>query len=655
MSPSNTVYTSHKRDCSRNSVLTSHFYINSGIILLGLTKSDTNFVSKSFVLLPVSSMAIFGLYLALLALSILGRASVPYPQEWLNTHTHCGSDFCTWWHDTAEINTNSAVKPQNVRQSHQYLVQVAAAGTNHFFDSFVYETIPRNGNGNIMRPGDTPGSNTFNGTDGLSVELESGINMAWSQFEYSKDVDVKISRLDGKGLDTNVTIRPTAIQYNITHIKNGIFIRVPFDPNGRRFSVEFANDLFTYRSDGQGYTTQGEGVVVGVEPTNALLIFASPFIPDHLLPPTNRTSTKYMKPGPISVPDIEGASIVYFPPGVYYVDSDPIGKAHLKLDNTTYWVHLAAGAYVKGAFEYTTAAKDFYATGHGVVSGEIYVYQANVEQKYFNIKDDVTSLRMWWHRNIQAGQAWHCVGPTTNAPPFNSMDLKDGAADREDISCDISDYKQVGAFFTQTDGPQMYTNGTVQNVFYHVNDDGIKTYHSGITAKNLTIWKVFNDPIIQMGWAERDVHDVTIDTVYVIHTRYQWSSTYVPTAIIGASPNYANIAAVDPFKSISMSVSNVIVEGPSPALFRLTPMQNYLNFTVRGVSMPQGLIGDDVYIGDSLIAATSDTIYPGSQDLKMELHISDWTVGEQKVTAENIATLGQFHINEAYAGQWTIS
>ena len=51
----------------------------------------------------------------------------------------------------------------------------------------------------------------------------------------------------------------------------------------------------------------------------------------------------------------------------------------------------------------------------------------------------------------------------------------------------ISDYKQVGAWFLQTDGPQMYPGSRVQYVFYHANDDVIKATAqkdaAGIKAK----------------------------------------------------------------------------------------------------------------------------------------------------------------------------
>lgn len=153
-----------------------------------------------------------------------------------------------------------------------------------------------------------------------------------------------------------------------------------------------------------------------------------------------------MTPGAFSLADIGGAPIVYFPPGVYWIDSEPLGLPRIRLDPSTYWVHLAPGAFVKGAVEYTTANKDFYATGHDALSGEIYVYQANADKRYVAEKRDLTSVRMWWHRRVQGSQVWHSAGPTISSPPFSTMDLKDGSTGRDDISMEDFDYKQVGAF-----------------------------------------------------------------------------------------------------------------------------------------------------------------------------------------------------------------
>lgn len=126
-----------------------------------------------------------------------------------------------------------------------------------------------------------------------------------------------------------------------------------------------------------------------------------------------------------------------------------------------------------------------------------------------------------------------------------------------------------------------------------------------------------------------------------------------PTSIIGASPSYLNVREVDPSKSISVSLSNISCEGLCPALFHLKPLQNYVNFTVSGVKYARWV--DRWECSHWIIATTPATTYPGSEDLQMDLRISDWTVKGKKVTTQNTATLGQFHINEAYAGQWLIS
>lgn len=573
--------------------------------------------------------------------------------------THCDSSLCTWWHDTGEINTSGRVSNGGVRQSRKYLVQISKATGTSFYNSFVYESIPRNGNGRLYSPWDRLGSDTLNASvdDGISIEPGNNINMAWSQFEYGEDVDVKILARDGSGLGSpsDVVFRPTSILYTIRSSSDGgIVIRVPKDSNGRKFSVEFKNDLYTYRSDGTNYV-ENEGSVVGVEPRNALMIFASPFLPSNMIPNTADDKAKMMKPGPINQGDWGSSPVLYFPPGVYWMNSNrngdkpKYGENHIKLDQKTYWVHFAPGAYVKGAIEYTTQ-RDFYATGHGVLSGEHYVYQANPTTYYQAVKSDFSSLRMWSHYNVNGnGQTWHCVGPTINAPPFNTMDFYNAPErDVPTISVKMTDYKQVGAFYFQTDGPQMYPNSVVRDVFYHANDDAIKAYYSGVSINRLTVWKVHNDPIIQMGWKARQVSGIKLDTLNVIHTRYRRSETVVPSSIIGASPFYDPGQTIDPSKYISMSITNVVCEGLCPALLRITPLQNYRNYKISNVAFPNGLQTNSIGTGRSII--------PASKGLELGLTISNWTVGGKKVTMSNFQTdsLGQLDIDESYWGQWTI-
>ncbi|KIW57156.1 hypothetical protein PV05_05747 [Exophiala xenobiotica] len=569
-------------------------------------------------------------------------------------YTCCDSQLCTWWHSTGEVNTLARVANANVRQSRKYLVQVSNAGRNQYHNSFVYESIPRNGNGRIYSPWDPPYTETMpdHEDDGISIELDGGINMAWSQFEYASDVDVKILSRDGSSLGptSEVKVRPRSLSFDMTTSNDGgIIIRVPANTKGYRFSVEFDADLFTYRSDGRQYVSSG-GEVVGVEPTNALMIFASAFLRKDLIPSVQDSDTIVMQPGPINQGDWGSSGVLYFPPGVYWMDSNllgvqgRIGENHIRLHPNTYWVYLAPGAYVKGAIEFSTK-EDFYATGHGVLSGEHYVYQANWAADYRGLKSDGTSLRLWLHQNLSHDhQTWTCVGPTINAPPFNTMDF----IGSDNISVEISDYKQVAAFYYQTDGPQVYPNSHVHDVFYHVNDDAIKTYYSDALIERVIIWKCHNDPIIQMGWDSRRVTGVQISDLSIIHTRYKKSETGVPSAVIGASPFYKSGREPDLTKYISMNITNIVCEGICPGLMRITPLQNFVDFNIQNIIFPDGLPTGHIGLGQSIV--------PGGSGVRFDVQISDWTVGGQMVTMDNygVDSLGQLHIDESYDGQWKI-
>ena len=345
--------------------------------------------------------------------------------------------------------------------------------------------------------------------DGVSAfEATNNICMAWSSFNHDVPVDVKILRRDGVSIAdaTKVTIRPTSIAYQVTEGDDGsIIIHIPVDPHGRKFSVELQDDLLEYRSDGQDYVVAPAGSVVGIEPRHALLIFASPFPSSEMEPSMTEENTHTMVPGPINLDGWGDRPILYFPPGVYWMnqaasgDMPKLGEAHIKLGPNTMWVHLAPGAYVKGAVQFSTADSTFHLTGGGVLSGEHYVYQANPTTYYQGVKSDGDSLRMVSHYAVRPGQHWHCAGVTVANPPFNTIDFF-GA---EDMSATVADYKQVGGYFFQTDGPTLPRNSMMQDVFLHVNDDAIKAYHSGLRVERVIVWKGHNDPVIQVGWCPR--------------------------------------------------------------------------------------------------------------------------------------------------------
>lgn len=590
----------------------------------------------------------------------------------------------TWWQPTGEINPKGRVQDGNVRQSHVYSIQIATASlSSQFYDSFVYESIPRNGNGPICKPDDL--TSICDVDDQISIETDIGADMAWTQYLTSADTIVRVTRHDGGSVEAgNVVIRPTTLRFDVQTEEGGgaVLIRVPFHENGHRFSVEFQDNLWEYRNaekglhshyvqnvkpDGTNYVPEftDDMPIVGVEPLNALLVFVSPFPDAKYVPPNlegGSAAGVYNVPEGL-VKDLTGveASTLYFPPGVYWFT----GSNHAILSPTVTWVYLAPGAYVKGAFQYESQETDLRATGFGIVSGEQYVYQANTAQGYENVKSDDTSLKMW-RGHSAPGTRWTVHGLTTNTPPFNSMDFY--GDDMTLFSVDASDYKQVGAFFGQTDGIQMYPGSHVRDVFYHVGDDGIKTYYSDVLVERMTVWKTSNAPIIQFGWYPRNVSNVTVDQVQVIHTRYSTQEVKWPRGMLGSAVSYTDqesTATADSTKHLrDYRLTNSRCEGVCPNLIGVNPMQNIDTMLLRNISIEQ--FGDrSTEVGQSRFRVFTDaargdvpvTLGADSPD-GLGLIIEDYYVGEEKISFEadnwQHDRLGQLDIDAHWEGRWTV-
>lgn len=100
---------------------------------------------------------------------------------------------------------------------------------------------------------------------------------------------------------------------------------------------------------------------------------------------------------------------------------------------------------------------------------------------------------MFCRQAVSDNQTWTCVGVTLNAPPFNSVDLfpREATNHEEDnrVRIRVEDYKQVGAFYFQTDGLPAY-GGSITSVFLHTNDDALKLYYSDAHVTDVVVWKV---------------------------------------------------------------------------------------------------------------------------------------------------------------------
>ncbi|ROW05903.1 hypothetical protein VPNG_07996 [Cytospora leucostoma] len=515
--------------------------------------------------------------------------------------TTANDKLVTWWHDNGEINYQTAVQEGNVRQSHLYSTWVKSSEDSNdtYYNSFVYETIPRNGQGQILVPGDP--SSTTTDYDSVTIEADIWITMAWTEFLYSADSWVKVSRAgDNPSTADNVVIRPSSLDLEVTDDGEGnVYIHVPYRDQGLRFSVEFQDNLYTYHDgcdttscdfvqdwnpDGSYYVSNitDDMAVVSIEPHDALLIFASPFSSSEYVLEESSPDTYVVHPG--RVPDLSAinSTNIYFEPGTHWMTSTD----HAILSPSVEWVYLAPGAFVKGAIQFTTSAKVIKATGHGVLSGEQYVYQANTADGYKNNASNADSLRMWsGYSSPGEEQTFVLTGVTTNAPPFNSIDFK---GDLESIAIDQWDYKQVGAFFGQTDGTTLYAGASVRDTFYHSNDDTIKTYGSGVQVRDVVVWKGKTAPAVQFGWTSRNLSGVVVDGVDVIHMKYNANSSH--PSIIGANQIYTydetDTATADVLNTVrDIYFGNIRAEGIGGNLLRIVPLANYENVTIENVSL----------------------------------------------------------------------
>lgn len=524
------------------------------------------------------------------------------------------SQLKTWWHAAGEINTQTPVQDSNVRQSHLYSVEVASAsGANSstYYNSFVYETIPGNGIG------------TEN-ADGI------GTTIAWSSFLYASNVTIKISR--NTTAIGNFTIRPTNLGFTSTTSEGDAYISVPYTQRGYRFSVEFQDDLQTISGPGEQ------------SPNNALLIFASPMEDPSLIPSTS--SAFVVQEGLISGLDMTGSSTVIFNPGVYYCT----GSDHMKLSSSVTWVYFAPGAYVKGAVEFSNTGSAVTATGHGVLSGEQYVWYADPSSGYKTGSNN-DGLRMWSGQTGSSHQTFTLNGPTINAPPFNSMDWN---SDLSLMTTVATDYKQVGSFYGQTDGLEFYPGSRAQDIFYHVNDDTIKTYYSNISIDGVIVWKLAAAPVVQFGWASRNLSNITINDVSVIHQSYQQASSnpgligsdnaYSATTT-GISSNHNTADVSNTMRNVTWS--NFRAEGPSACLFRIYALENLKNLTIRNAWIEE-FAPSSLGTTESELPAFYDSA-SGAEVNVSNFVIENFIVGSTKVTANNAASVGQIQVDSSYA------
>ena len=490
-----------------------------------------------------------------------------------------------WMHTNAQA--SKAVALDKVRQSNIYSAKIASnKNTNDWFDSYVYMSVPRSGNNKLG----------YTETDGAEFAADNNMSMSWTSFLYADDAWVEIKLNNGGEISSadDIIIRPTTLDFNVEMIdSSSVKVLVPYSENGYRFSVEFPSEQMTsYNTlagaSGEITADKGPGYPeVHTEPRNSMMVFATPMLSSaqqaELVPNKEGADVYQVTPGQVPNLNSINKSTVYFGPGTYYMPSD----YHAYLPANVNWVQLAPGAYVKGAFQFRDGSNEYKVTGFGVLSGENYVYEADTTNSYkHNVNDNCheTCVKMLRFASGNSPQKLILNGITVNEPPYHSFVVY---GNESQFAMDVQQYKQMGGWYWQTDGLELYTGSQISDSFFHANDDVIKIYHSNVTAKNIQVWKVENGPVIQWGWWPREINNVLVEDIDVIHNRIFWKDQKFNTCLINSSSVWTDMNAIntaDPNKLIqNLTIRNVRSEGKSPCAMRLFAVSDWKNIVIDGL------------------------------------------------------------------------
>lgn len=228
-------------------------------------------------------------------------------------------------------------------------------------------------------------------------------------------------------------------------------------------------------------------------------------------------------------------------------------------------------------------------TGFGIVSGEKYVYEADINNSYHHKNAShchntcVKLLRLLSSPDLSQSLDLH--GVTFMDPPYHSFVIY---GDEDDIKMRVEGFKMVGAWYWQTDGLELYTNGEMKNTFLHSNDDVLKIYHDNVNINNTVIWKSENGPVIQWGWAPRNIDNIRVSNTYVIHNKMYWTDVKGNTCIINSSPPWTTDPSAGPNNDtnvVNIVLENLHVEGTTNCAIRIYALSNTKSIYIKNFSI----------------------------------------------------------------------
>ena len=485
----------------------------------------------------------------------------------------------TWWHSNAQWDEPAPLPRDRVRRSGSYHVRVGLVDEPGLaYDSFTYCSVPRSG---------MPAGAGLE-ADGAEFASQNGLSMSWSSFRYGRDVFVYVKRLQSTiPPAAGVVIRPTNLELKAEQVDAyTVRIKVPYRAAGQRFSVEFADDLFTSRLADDGSLGTRDGRSIHQEPRHALLIFANPTADGQMAetrPDPSAADVWSPPPGELDIQAMEGYRVVYFAPGTYALPP----ASHGYLPASIEWLYFAPGSYVRAAFEFRGERSAYKVTGEGVLSGEDYEYEADRRFGYKRTlasECHATCVKMLQFFSRDWPQSLLLQGVTLANPPYHSFVVY---GDRQSFAIQADNFKQVGAWYWQTDGIELTEHSTMQHVFLHANDDALKLYQGDIKVEDVVVWKGENGPVIQFGWFPRSFANVHVKDLTVIHNRMFWPNFIHNHCLINSALDYrdpSSLHMADTSQTIrNLLLENIRSEGQNLCAMRLYALSNWENIRIKNL------------------------------------------------------------------------
>ncbi|WP_165496215.1 glucodextranase DOMON-like domain-containing protein [Alloscardovia theropitheci] len=606
------------------------------------------------------------------------------------------SEPVTWdYGSQATKNDVSEIADDQVRESPHYSVQVRNTDSFWWHNSFTYLSIPRNGkekplyNNSAKCQSEERELPRCFYKDGAEFAYENGFNMSWSSFVYSHDVWVKVSLDTGEKISSanDVTIRPKSLNFEKKYVnEHTIAVKVPYSAAGYRFSVDFepeqtpvfmatnGTDPISWKSTRPDvrYRIETNKWYVETEPRHSMMIFAQPEVrntngEEENIPRGDSPNMKKLEAGefPKDIPD--DVEIIYLKSGVHWMGAHRHAEFKDNMGKNVRWIYFEPGAFLKGGLFFNNGQRNYKVTGYGVLSGEQYVYEASTKNNFDRRDEDKepdgchgTCVKALRFTSTNEQQKLILQGVTLKEPAYHSFVVY---GNEDSFEAKIRNYQQVGAWYWQSDGVELYKKFDMQHVFFHANDDVIKIYHPDAVVKDAVIWKNENGPVVQWGWTGRDISNVTVEDINVIHSRMDmgWASN---TCVLNSAGDLypGDTSSPSPrFLVENITFKNFHIEGALNCAMRIDNQRSMKNVKIDGfyVEAFNHQYKDDHSRSKLRVSSDVNGIrgYLGDPGQRNGLIIHDFYVGNKAVTSKgenDIRSLGRVDIDSSFENGWSI-